>query len=182
MSSYSWSMYVLCIVVFGSYLRLLFQPILSDGVVVWRACILWQGNRPALIVVLCFLLGGSVGEYCYTLFFLWKWIWQVGMQAAKIIFGKCLIEQMDSVLCHDGSQIAYGLVLSTNIVATSSISITAWWVMKDNHFASLVLILFRQHRRLIKASFGRHSKRTLAEKILALLIESGMLYCSLCVS
>lgn len=37
-------------------------------------------------------------------------------------------------------------------------------------------LLNRKHRRVIKQSMGPNARRTLVEKILALLVESGFLY------
>ncbi|ETW82602.1 hypothetical protein HETIRDRAFT_426215 [Heterobasidion irregulare TC 32-1] len=69
----------------------------------------------------------------------------------------------NETLCRDVQYIGLGLMLLTNIVATSSIAVTAW-----------------RHRRFIMANLGPKSKKTHAEKILVLLIESGMLYCLIC--
>ena len=39
------------------------QFILSDCVVVWRACVLWHGSKRKLIILFCFLLGCDISEY-----------------------------------------------------------------------------------------------------------------------
>ncbi|ETW83624.1 hypothetical protein HETIRDRAFT_241657, partial [Heterobasidion irregulare TC 32-1] len=53
----------------------------------------------------------------------------------------------------------------TNVVVTSLVAYKAW-----------------KHRQFIKSQFGSGSKRTNTEKILILLIESGVLYCLVWVS
>ncbi|KAI0706699.1 hypothetical protein C8Q76DRAFT_629649, partial [Earliella scabrosa] len=55
--------------------------------------------------------------------------------------------------------------LTNNVMATSFIAYKAWY-----------------HRRVIKASFKESSPRTRVERVLALLVESGTVYCVLWVS
>ncbi|ETW82592.1 hypothetical protein HETIRDRAFT_458434 [Heterobasidion irregulare TC 32-1] len=122
------------------------NPILADGVIIWRACVLWQGNKSALIVVSCFLIAG----YAVALFI------SVGCAVKGIA--------LDNVFCGDMQIVGLVMFLSTNVATTFSIMFTAW-----------------RQRRFIVASLGRSAKRTHAENILVLLIESGALYCLICV-
>lgn len=87
------------------------------------------------------------------------------MTAAAIIFVGCTAKFIEDIaFCDDmGDIMAYiglGLSLLINVVATSSIGITAW-----------------RHRQSIMSNLGQSSRRTQVEKILILLIESSLLYC-----
>lgn len=59
-----------------------------------------------------------------------------------------------------GKIVVWSLTIATNILATLLVAWKAW-----------------QHRRVIKKNLGKETRRTRVEKILALLIESGFLYC-----
>ncbi|ETW82860.1 hypothetical protein HETIRDRAFT_416899 [Heterobasidion irregulare TC 32-1] len=56
--------------------------------------------------------------------------------------------------------VGLGLSLLINVVAISSIGITAW-----------------RHRQSLMSNLGQSSRRTQVEKILILVIESSLLYC-----
>lgn len=73
-----------------------------------------------------------------------------------------------------------GIALSwiSNIWATMLISWKAWSVRPAGSFGStlMVPIRCRQHRRMIKRDLVEGGQRTRAEKVLVLLIESGVVY------
>lgn len=60
------------------------------------------------------------------------------MQVSFFIFAGCAANDFytNEVLCRDVQYIGLGLILLTNIVATSSIAVTAWYDA-IGHFASL---------------------------------------------
>ncbi len=68
----------------------------------------------------------------------------------------------------------------TNICATSLVAHKAWCVVQIQRLCAYILnSIHRMHRRLIKENLGRETKRTQAEKVLILLMESGAVYCFL---
>lgn len=76
------------------------------------------------------------------------------------------------------------LSLATNLAATSVIAYKAWYVLcshvtccysRSNDSTSML----RQHRRFIKANLRRLSGRTQVQRVMGVLVESGVAYCAL---
>lgn len=77
-------------------------------------------------------------------------------------------------------QTSWALSLATNMVATSLIAYKAWSVL---HVRSLKRSMFRcltrKHQKSIRSNLGSLKRPTKIQKILALLVGSGLLYCIL---
>src|SRR6266404_923505 len=79
--------------------------------------------------------------------------------------------------------IVVGPMLGTNILSTSLIAWKAWCVGSSCLFPSAFLTTFpREYRRTVSAHLSKGSPSVRAEKVLALLIESGLVYCVLWVT
>lgn len=81
----------------------------------------------------------------------------------------------------------WGLTLATNMWATSLVAYKAWCAQtSDTVIVSLIEPtrhdLFRRHRRSVRAFLGTGNRKTQAERLMALLVESGALYCFIWVS
>ncbi|KAI0702535.1 hypothetical protein C8Q76DRAFT_754673 [Earliella scabrosa] len=128
--------------------------VFGDAIVWWRALILWKGNR--LIYAICALLltattvtGGLVTQTACQKYYL------SGLYNATSHPGAFYVGDSPGLA-------ASVLSLMSNVVATSLVGYKAWC-----------------HRRLIRAGFTGSSTRTRVERVLALLVESGTVYCIL---
>ncbi|SJL02425.1 uncharacterized protein ARMOST_05752 [Armillaria ostoyae] len=153
----------------------LLNYVLTDGVVVWRAWVICQdGYRRSLILPLGFL--------CLTLSEFWffyapaGFLLMVGMTIVSVLVTiglrvaiTVLNNTQQIVVVHRGIALVLdylqvaNLVLSllTNIFSTSIIGIKAW-----------------HHRHWVTSELQLKRKNiTTAERILALLVESGIIYC-----
>ena len=81
-----------------------------------------------------------------------------------------------------GKIVVWSLTIVTNILATLLVAWKAWSVKSLVLNVTIAEKWSRQHRRVIKKNLGKETRRTRVEKILALLIESGFLYCIIWVS
>ncbi|KAI0687117.1 hypothetical protein C8T65DRAFT_590628, partial [Cerioporus squamosus] len=127
----------------------------GDSVVWWRAWVLWPGSRAVRSVcVIMILLTTST----HSLYFRSRIAITMLLVATRATYG--------TMFSGDAWGIAAALSsLLTNIVATTLIAYRAWY-----------------HRRTIMSYFRGSPRHTQVERTLALLIESGLLYCALWVS
>uniref|UniRef100_A0A0W0EYC2 Uncharacterized protein n=1 Tax=Moniliophthora roreri TaxID=221103 RepID=A0A0W0EYC2_MONRR len=126
----------------------LFNMIVGDGVVIWRAWG-WQllvnpdsifldrsnDQAPAFVVITLDCLGNDG-------------------------FGGQSTESSGSKVCQWGEPIAWGISLLTNITSTSIIAVRAWG-----------------HHRFLRKVLGSKRRKSQTEKILLILVESGFIYC-----
>jgi len=120
--------------------------ILSDGIVVWRAWVVWGPSRrftvftPPILSLVCTL----------------------GLSAAGAAFvylsNDYESEQAGNVSRYLGWTV-WGLSVGTNLWATSLICIRMW-----------------QHRKAVRALLGKGTASSTAEKVLIFMVESGALY------
>ncbi|KAL1682648.1 hypothetical protein EV122DRAFT_203218 [Schizophyllum commune] len=118
--------------------------ILCDFVVVWRAWIVWTGNKYVhglLILCLVASIACSVADFVITYH---------AIQTLDI-YGPAETRVLLDVVP----------LLVTNIVASVLVGIKVW-----------------DYRRTIKRSLGQHS-RTRVEKVMMLLVESGLIYAAI---
>jgi len=127
---------------------LLINYIITDGVVVWRAWVLCADQSTAILMVPVVTLIINFLFYATT----------VGVRAALFIVPGGLKAHRILARIIDVAQVGnLGLSLLTNVLATSIIALKAW-----------------KYRQSLSRVFGH--KTSQASRILALLIESGMLY------
>ncbi|KAI5824979.1 hypothetical protein K523DRAFT_252046 [Schizophyllum commune Tattone D] len=127
-----------------------FELIISDSVVVWRGVALWGYSWRCSTIMLLPLLGDLV-VYVYFLACegQTKWSYIAGMQDKR---------------CHDLQRAMYFISFLTNLFATSFIIAKAW-----QHRGAFEV------RRPSLTGSGR-PRRTAAQKVMLLLIESGFVY------
>ncbi|KAJ6587200.1 hypothetical protein DFH09DRAFT_248931 [Mycena vulgaris] len=121
--------------------------VLSDGVVVWRARLICSPDEHKYMYFPLFLM--VLGTLCVAAL--------IGLRIASVSNSN-IGEHRAFVKTIDTLQIsALGLSVLSNLSATGVVGITAW-----------------RHRRAIRAGFYKTTK---GNKILSLLLESGLLYC-----
>jgi len=138
----------------------LINYILTDGVVVWRAWLLCIPERRKFMVIPVVFLALTTVSISTTIVF--KIFALVKYPVTDAPAGSALLRGINIV------QIAnLGMSLLSNISATSIIGSTAW-----------------KHRQTIRAAFKEADEilvngrtTTKADQILALIVESGLLYC-----
>jgi len=125
--------------------------ILSDGIVLWRAWVLWNRRLlvfiPPLISLVC-TLGATIASSAYYL---------LGYLAIAHRHFSHLVED-DSLGFHLEWAIWF-LTVGTNLWATGLIFIRAW-----------------QHRRFLRSLSIKETSRSNADKALTFLVESGAIY------
>ena len=175
------------------------QLIIGDSIVWWRVCAVWR-NRPVyclrpLLIVLIF--GMSRVPICstedisqYTDMSLHTRVRSESADGVPECVDPCRQPQM---LLQDGFFVNACAVLSLalNILATGLIGYKAWCVPCAPTAGCAIGIDFgriyapcidRVHRRLLRGHFGHGRRKSRVVKALALLVESGTIYCVLLVS
>jgi len=123
---------------------------LSDAVVVWRAWSLWSGSTPwTKFKVFVVPISLLIGSIVSALL--------VGGWKVQALTNDT--DQLE-VMLNDTQIIGWSLSLGTNFVGTCLIAWRAW-----------------KYRQFVKENYGRANGRTRVEKIFAVLVESGFLYC-----
>ncbi|KAI0754092.1 hypothetical protein C8Q80DRAFT_345519 [Daedaleopsis nitida] len=132
--------------------------VLGDAIVWWRAWVIWQGNRIVralcIILLICtFALGvADTSQSCTQAH---------GFSAALAAANTGLTFPVGTLFQGDATGIATCVLsLVTNFAATAVIGYKAW-----------------QHRRLIAKHLRLRSRRSQVERVLALIVESGVIYC-----
>ncbi|TBU25785.1 hypothetical protein BD311DRAFT_763857 [Dichomitus squalens] len=119
--------------------------LIGDGVVWWRACVVWRNRIVYIVGPLLLTLTLVIGV----------------LEVHKSETGPSLHLQI--LIGVDGFADAFVvLTMSVNILATSLIAYKAWG-----------------HRRLLQKHVGSDGTKTRTLKALALLVESGTIYCAL---
>ncbi|KAJ7497632.1 hypothetical protein FB451DRAFT_239495 [Mycena latifolia] len=132
---------------------LLVNYTLSDGIVVWRAWILCLRNhRKYLSVPIFFLVVTAVSVICTIIF---RIVGFVQSPLDEIPSSSYLVRGIDILQITN-----LGMSLLSNLSATAVVGAT-----------------LLRHRQRIRAAFTDSKKSTKANQILALLVESGVLYC-----
>ncbi|KAF9017410.1 hypothetical protein BDZ89DRAFT_961140 [Hymenopellis radicata] len=137
---------------FGTSMEALFMfnMIVGDSVVIWRAWVLWTGDRIRKIMIV------PVTLLLVSLVFA---ILDVNCLVKESYGSKSTIPS-GSRTCRWAEPISWAISLLTNMAATALIAAKAW-----------------EHRQLLRTGIGRSGTRSRGEKILILLVESGFVYC-----
>ncbi|KAI0056933.1 hypothetical protein BV25DRAFT_1920576 [Artomyces pyxidatus] len=123
--------------------------VLSDAIVVWRALVLWGSDFKIFAILAIFMLGTTAAAGT-----------DVGLSLAQLFGTLDVVDDQSAVKGGERSLILVGPTLGTNVVATSLIAYKAW-----------------RHRAFIRENLIGLSSVTKVQKILALLVESGIIYC-----
>ncbi|THH04969.1 hypothetical protein EW146_g10030 [Bondarzewia mesenterica] len=124
--------------------------LVGDSIIIWRVWVLYDGKRKIMIVPIIPLIIATVTTFLVG-----------GLQSRVLSTNVEDPNDIYNILAFWFQVATYGLELATNLAATSLIAYKAW-----------------KHRKLIKSALGPRRK-TKVEKVLALLVESGVLYCIL---
>ncbi|KAI0319687.1 hypothetical protein OF83DRAFT_1169974 [Amylostereum chailletii] len=132
---------------------LVINIILSDAIVLWRAWIVWSQNRivQAISVV---LLTSTLALSSVN-------VQKVCVSTTSTPL-KAQLQMAAAFSDNTLGVVAFALSLTTNLWSTCLIGFKAW-----------------RHRQLVKDHLRVGNRRTRAEKALALLVESGTIYCLL---
>jgi len=128
--------------------------ILSDGILLWRAWVLWNRRFLLFITPLIFLVCTFVTTISSAIYF---------FNAFQVKSGYVILnKELGSTAIRTSSALATAaafFTIGTNIWATGLIFIRAW-----------------QHRRVLRSLGVKGTFRSNTEKTLAFLVESGVLY------
>ncbi|KAI0259765.1 hypothetical protein BC834DRAFT_600802 [Gloeopeniophorella convolvens] len=126
--------------------------ILSDVVCAWRAVVLWNRDRRVIAILLLFILGTMAAAGS-----------DLGLSLVPLFNpSHQSIQDSSNTKLGERAMIMVGPTLGTNLLSTGLIAWKAW-----------------QHRVSVRKHLGDGSAPIRVEKILALLIESGFVYCCL---
>ncbi|KAI0245814.1 hypothetical protein BJV78DRAFT_1158349 [Lactifluus subvellereus] len=143
-------------------------PVLGDVVCAWRAIALWKYDRRVVTILSACVLG-TFAACIYDL--------KLALKSRPGTQGEQNLEQGKVAM------IVVGPMLGTNILSTLLIAWKAWcaadivYVPKNSDDSTL-----RELRRIMGAHLKKGSPSERMENVLALLIESGFLYCLLWVT
>ncbi|KAI0354545.1 hypothetical protein OH77DRAFT_1521795 [Trametes cingulata] len=122
---------------------------IGDGIIIWRVYALWSEGRQSLFLLLpiACLLGSTAMSTMLT--------YCAARLGANVVLGSF----DHPAFCRNIQTASYTVTLATTAVATVLIAYKTW-----------------EYRRIHVAAFGRLSARTRAQRIMLMLIESGVLY------
>ncbi|KAI0287748.1 hypothetical protein BC826DRAFT_1042313 [Russula brevipes] len=125
--------------------------ILSDIICAWRAVVLWNKDRRVIAILLLFILWTIAAAGA-----------DLGLSLLPIFDSSDRSVQDDSSMKQESVQITVQFIatLGTNLLSTGLIAWKAW-----------------QHRVFLQKYLGEGVVSMRVEKVLALLIESGFVYC-----
>ncbi|KAI9439102.1 hypothetical protein H4582DRAFT_2056943 [Lactarius indigo] len=129
--------------------------ILSDIICAWRAVVLWNRDKRVIAILLLFIFGTTVAAAC-----------EIGLKVVPISdLSNFIPPSMTGTLpftSYAAPLIMVGPTLGTNLVSTGLIAWKAW-----------------QHRISVKRHLGKGTGFVRADRVFALLIDSGFIYCCL---
>ncbi|KAH8985016.1 hypothetical protein EDB92DRAFT_1390488 [Lactarius akahatsu] len=147
-----WSSYHTNVVfaVDATIIRLMY--ILGDIICAWRAVVLWNRHSHVIAILLLFILGTTAAAGC-----------ELGLSLVPLFKSDLpYFTTQGKATVNFGPLIMVGPTLATNLVSTGLIAWKAW-----------------QRRISIRRHLGEGSGSVRAERVFALLIESGFIYCCL---
>ncbi|KAH9173229.1 hypothetical protein EDB89DRAFT_747509 [Lactarius sanguifluus] len=127
--------------------------ILSDVVCAWRAVVLWNRDKRVIAILLLFILGTTAAAGC-----------ELGLSLVPLFNSETPYyvnaAEGPRTTANFGPLIMVGPTLATNLLSTGLIAWKAWL-----------------HRITIRKHLSEGSGSTRVERVFALLIESGFIYC-----
>ncbi|KAH8991866.1 hypothetical protein EDB86DRAFT_1532728 [Lactarius hatsudake] len=127
--------------------------ILSDIVCAWRAVVLWNRDKRVIAILLLFILGTTAAAGC-----------ELGLSLVPVFNSEApyyfTTAEEPRATVNYGPLIMVGPTLGTNLLSTGLIAWKAWL-----------------HRVMIRKHLSEGSGSARVERVFALLIESGFIYC-----
>lgn len=167
---------------------------MSDSIVLWRMVVVWERKRPILALgaaLLVTTLGLNIANI----------VSEAGFQAlpgdlfddqdSGIIpddkDSGIIPNEKDSEIISTYGETSIGLAaafvsLASNLCATALVGLKAWYDIASSFSLNLLLVSFRLHRRQSSLHARSGSRRTIAERFMELLIDSGVVYTTIWVS
>ncbi|VDB96626.1 unnamed protein product [Peniophora sp. CBMAI 1063] len=134
--------------------------VMSDAIVLWRVVVLWEkGRRPDVVITAIAMLGLTIALTITNLVSILK----VDQSKLQNMFTPNYFAESLTTGIQSGDffgLLALAASLGSNIVATCLVGNKAW-----------------RYRRQIVERFRHGVSRTMAERVVGLLVESGALYC-----
>ncbi|VDC05465.1 unnamed protein product [Peniophora sp. CBMAI 1063] len=130
--------------------------IISDAVVLWRMCVVWD-KRPAILGFGAILVATTIG-----------------LNVANIV-GEGRISDRGTILVGHGNPLSENLF---RIYSLGSIGLVTVFVSLVSNFCATVLVGVKAwiHRRRLAEFAHAHTRRSLAIRVMELLVESGIVY------
>ncbi|KAH9010951.1 hypothetical protein EDB83DRAFT_380466 [Lactarius deliciosus] len=126
--------------------------ILGDIICAWRAVVLWNRDERVIAILLLFILGTTAAAGC-----------ELGLSLVPLFKSNLpYFDTRSEATVNFGPLIMVGPTLATNLVSTGLIAWKAW-----------------QRRVSVRKHLGEGSGSVRVERVFALLIDSGFIYCCL---
>ncbi|TBU54583.1 hypothetical protein BD310DRAFT_827659, partial [Dichomitus squalens] len=140
----------------------------GDAIVCWRACVLWQGNRAIVFTLTPLALALGMVDTVFRC-----------MPSARGTPDRHAIGSVYAGLTYGVA--AFVLSFSTNLLATLLVGYRAWYEPIGHELGNADVRSMRISRKA-RHEFRKYivvgPRRSQMEKVLALLIESGAVYCT----
>ncbi|EJF55647.1 hypothetical protein DICSQDRAFT_73275, partial [Dichomitus squalens LYAD-421 SS1] len=140
----------------------------GDAIVCWRACVLWQGNRAIAFTLTPLVLALGIVDTVFRCMPSARWTpdrHAIGSVYAGLTYGVA----------------AFVLSFSTNLLATLLVGYRAWYEPIGHELGNADVRSMRISRKA-RHEFRKYivvgPLRSQMEKVFALLIESGAVYCT----
>lgn len=164
------------------------QYILSDIICAWRTVVLWSKDKHVIAILLLFILGTtgmwkrSFKSFCAT----------NNLEPMLVVAAACdvyftvapLFGQTNLSIEYPSkigqrALIMVSPTLATNLLSTGLIAWKAWFALlaSDPRQQSLIMSSRRQRRILVREHLYEGSGFLRVNRLIALLIESGVIYC-----
>ncbi|KAI0754316.1 hypothetical protein C8Q80DRAFT_361161 [Daedaleopsis nitida] len=126
-----------------------YMTIVGDGIIIWRVYAFWSNGHEKLVlfIPIAFLLGSIATSMMLT--------YCAARLGSDIVLGT----YQDPAFCRNIQTASYSTTLATTAVATLLISYKTW-----------------EYRHIHMEAFGRKTSRSRTQRIMLILIESGILY------
>ncbi|KAH9895616.1 hypothetical protein C8Q73DRAFT_444097 [Cubamyces lactineus] len=147
-----------------------YLTILGDTIIIWRVYAFWSRGKEKLVLIIpiAFLLGSIATSmmlsYC----------------AARLGADIALGTYQHPAFCRNIQTASYSTTLATTGVATILIGYKTWYVPGPGARLGIVHVdddgLSREYRQTHLEAFGKMSRQTRTQKIMLMLVESGVIY------
>ncbi|KZV65077.1 hypothetical protein PENSPDRAFT_690209 [Peniophora sp. CONT] len=149
----------------------------SDAIVLWRVVILWEkGRRPDVVIAAALMFCVTIALTIMNLVTVLK----IDQSTLLNMFtANYFAESLTTGIQRSDffGLLALFASLGSNIVATCLVANKAWYEHLNKYMTMPDAGFTRRYRRQIVDRFRRGTSRTMAERVIGLLVESGAIYC-----